>query len=712
MFFSSNFNEIIGLKYFITSNVTDLDYIFNLCYYISNINDVENWNVSNVKYMWQTFGGGYNDTDTLINLDLSNWNTYNVEDMHEMFDGRKNLSSLKLFKNTTNVKDMSAMFQNCSSLTELDLTGWDTYNVENMSSMFNGCEALSNIINIENFKTNSCKDMHAMFKGCKNIKSFNLQNNGFIWNTTSVTDMSQMFYVCESLNNINISGWNTASVTDMANMFSRCRALTDGKISHILSNIEFDKATNISYMFEDCDDVKNIIYDFKGINEDLVDASGLFIKDGTIENNLSLNTNIEDIIENAEYIHNMFSGINKLNINNSNFITYDMSNIKSLGNLFYKTTINLPICFSGNFNMVLGSDEMIKNADKQIDTSVNGIFGNCTHIGNINNLSTFDISFGTYYDNNEYYSDNLFNSSTSSIFYQKQYLHYFIPTYKDDDLYTTTVNYDYFYGSKRHLGGLTNIFNNDINTSILLGDCFNTNLDNSFFKIYGDKNVKDKLLICNSKNMATNIKNNYSSLQVLYKCIVVNLTLDIPSEYESINVINEIFTNLLNNPSYMYFDNMIFSPGRSYSTTGRHIITAVFTSTDPENVTNHNIFKTGFTDNNKICDCITHIVISNSVKNVDTSLPVEFNNLEEVTIYFLPINGFEVDYDPGIIKSLEGNSKNININLIYDIENENIIIPTKPKKATYNIKCNPNNDDTKISGYNCYKYIIGDLRDY
>jgi hypothetical protein len=212
--------------------------------------------------------------------------------------------------------------------------------------------------------------------------------------------------------------------------------------------------------------------------------------------------------------------------------------------------------------------------------------------------------------------------------------------------------------------------------------------------------------------MATNIKNNYnSSLQVLYKCIVVNLTLDIPSEYESINVINEIFTNLLNNPSYMYFDNMIFSPGSSYSITGRHIITAVFTSIDPENVTNYNIFKTGFTDNNNICDCITHIVISNSVKIVDTSLPpVEFNKLEEVTIYFLPINGFEVDYDPGIIKSLEGNS--ININLIYAIENENIIIPEKPDNATYNIKCNPNNDDTKISGYNCYKYIIGDLRDY
>lgn len=715
MFFGSKFNEIIGLNGFITSNVIDLDYIFNLCYYISNINDVENWDVSNVKYMWQTFGGGSNDTDTLINLDLSNWDTSNVEDMHEMFDERKKLSSLKLFKNTTNVKDMSEMFQNCSSLTELDLSLWDTSKVENMYCMFNGCEKLSKIINIEYFKTHSCKSMVAMFRICRNIKSFKLQNNSNIWNTSKVTNMNQMFLGCESLNDINISGWNTDSVTDMGDMFSRCRALTDEKISHILSNIKFNSVTDISNMFGDCDVVENITKYFTGINGNLVDASGLFNKNSK---SLSLSTNIEDIIENAEYIHNMFSGINTLNIKNSNFITYDMSDIKSLGNLFYKTTINLPICFSGKFNMVLGSDEMIKNADKQINTSVNGIFGNCKHIGNINNLSTFDISFGTYYDNNEYYNDDLFDSTTS-IFYQKKYLHYFIPTYKYNSN-NSTVNYDYSYGSTRNLGGLTNIFNNDINTSILLGDCFNTNLDNSFFKIYGDvkdkdTEVTDKLLICNSENMAKNIQHIYENLKILYKCIVVNLTLDIPSEYANANidVISEIFTNLLNYPSHMYFDNMSFTTGLSYSTTGRHIITAVFTSINPENVTNHNIFKTLFTDDNNICACITHIVISNSVKIVDTSLPVEFNNLEEVTIYFLPISGFEVDYDPGIIKSLEGNSNNININLIYAIENEDITIPTKPNSnTTYNIKCNPKNDDTKISGYNCYKYIVGDLRNY
>lgn len=683
MFYSSNFEKIIGLKDFNTSNVIYLTNIFGYCS-IQNFNEVEGWNTSNVKYMngvFRWYGGSYHkDDDYIENLDLSEWNTSSVTNMEGMFNGRYNLQTL-------------------------NLTGWDTSKVTIMQNMFNDCESLSEITYIENFNTTSCIYMVSMFRGCKNIESFNLQNNGNIWNTSSVINMDQMFYVCELLNDINISGWDTSNVTSMSHMFSRCRALTDDKIVHILSNIEFDKATNISNMFEDCDTVEHITNDFIGINENLADANSLFAKYGTDtkRNNLSLSTNIKNIIENAEYIHNMFSAINILNINDSDFIKYDMSHIKSLGNLFYKATLDLPICFSGNFNMVLGSNVILNDTYKQIDTSVNGIFGYCNHDGNINNLSTFDISFGTYYDNNDYYSDDLFIYS-DDIFYQKQYLHYFIPTYKDSS--NSNVNYDYHYSSNRYLGGLTNIFNNGINNSILLGDCFNTNLYNSFFKIYGDTDVTNKLLICNSENMANNIQNIYTDLNILYKCIVVNLTLNIPTILGNTDVIYSIFTNLLNNPTHRYFDNKNFTTAINYKgTIGKHIVTAIFMLN--ENTVDYNIFKTTFTYQ-PILNCITHIVISNSIKNMNTSLPyVEINKLEEVTIYFLPITGYEVDYNPGIIQSINRIPKNVNVNLIYDIENTEIEIPNRLNDAIYNIKCNPAN--TKNPSYNYYEYIIGDL---
>ena len=43
------------------------------------------------------------------------------------------------------------------------------------------------------------------------------------WNTSNVTDMSYMFYSCESLEELNISTWDTSSVTNMRSMFDECK---------------------------------------------------------------------------------------------------------------------------------------------------------------------------------------------------------------------------------------------------------------------------------------------------------------------------------------------------------------------------------------------------------------------------------------------------------------------------------------------------------
>ena len=40
---------------------------------------------------------------------------------------------------------MSQMFDGCTSLSSLDLSGWDTSNVTNMGHMFGGCNALKTI---------------------------------------------------------------------------------------------------------------------------------------------------------------------------------------------------------------------------------------------------------------------------------------------------------------------------------------------------------------------------------------------------------------------------------------------------------------------------------------------------------------------------------------------------------------------------------------
>ena len=55
------------------------------------------------------------------------------------------------------------MFNGCSSLTNLNLSNFNTQNVTNMFCMFNGCSSLTNL-NLSNFNTQNFIDMSAILK--------------------------------------------------------------------------------------------------------------------------------------------------------------------------------------------------------------------------------------------------------------------------------------------------------------------------------------------------------------------------------------------------------------------------------------------------------------------------------------------------------------------------------------------------------------------
>ena len=163
---------------------------------------------------------------SLTNINLSNFNTQNVTNMCWMFYECSSLTNIDLSKlNTQNVMDMSSMFFGCSSLTNIDLSNFNTQNVKDMYGMFSGCKSLINI-NISNFNTQNIISMSWMFKGCSSLININLSN----FNTQNVTYMSDMFSGCTSITNINLSNFNTDRVTNMNGMFSGCTFLTNVNI--------------------------------------------------------------------------------------------------------------------------------------------------------------------------------------------------------------------------------------------------------------------------------------------------------------------------------------------------------------------------------------------------------------------------------------------------------------------------------------------------
>ncbi|MBO5632076.1 MAG: BspA family leucine-rich repeat surface protein, partial [Aeriscardovia sp.] len=95
----SNLIQIVGLEYFNTSNVKDMQSFFSGC-------------------------------SSLSSLDLTHFDTSNVENMSEMFSGCSSLSSLDLTHfDTSKVTKMDNMFLNCSSLKSLDVSKLNTSNV-------------------------------------------------------------------------------------------------------------------------------------------------------------------------------------------------------------------------------------------------------------------------------------------------------------------------------------------------------------------------------------------------------------------------------------------------------------------------------------------------------------------------------------------------------------------------------------------------------
>ena len=213
-------NEITGLKYLNTAEVTDMSFMF--------------WNCRN-----------------LSSLDLTNFNTAKVENMSGMFSGCQKLSSLTLSEsfNTANVTDMSNMFSYCINLSSLDIPNFNTAKVTDMSYMFNMCQKLTEL-NLSNFKTEKVKNMKYMFSYCNMLEKLNLSN----FNTAEVTNMSGMFCGCYKLPSLNLSNFNTAKVTNMSQMFYTCKELP----SLNLTNFNTAKATNMQEMFKGCSTLQTI----------------------------------------------------------------------------------------------------------------------------------------------------------------------------------------------------------------------------------------------------------------------------------------------------------------------------------------------------------------------------------------------------------------------------------------------------------------------
>lgn len=144
----------------------------------------------------------------------------------------------------------SLWFGSCTNLTSIEgLENLNTSDVTRMDYMFYKCEQLR-ALDLSGFNTEKVEDMRDMFSNCKNLETLNLSS----FKTNNLTNMSEMFLECNKIAQLDLSGFNTSGVKALDQVFKRCYALE----SLDLSSFDTKLVTEMSSLFDNCQNLKTI----------------------------------------------------------------------------------------------------------------------------------------------------------------------------------------------------------------------------------------------------------------------------------------------------------------------------------------------------------------------------------------------------------------------------------------------------------------------
>ena len=279
----------------------------------------------------------------------NNWTEY------PWYNERNSVTTVE-FVNKISPISTSSWFAECRNLTTIkNIENLDTSKVTNMSFMFYFCDSLTEL-DLSSFDTSNVTNMQSMFNSCWNLKKINISS----FNTSNVTNMYLMFAYCWNLTEIDVSGFDTNKVTGMDGMFLECKSLTEIDVS----NFNVSNVTDIGRLFSKCSSLTKI--DISNFNK-----------------GSSSTKNVTDM-------NNMFSYCT--NLTDLNLGNLDTSNVTNMSYMF------------NNCNALISLNLSSFNTSKV--TNMSYMFNNCNILTSLN-LSSFNTSKVTYMNYMFYNCTNL-----------------------------------------------------------------------------------------------------------------------------------------------------------------------------------------------------------------------------------------------------------------------------------------------------------------
>jgi surface protein len=149
---------------------------------------------------------------SLTTLDVSGWNTANVVSMKATFLSCGALTALAVADwNVSLLQYPDALFLGCSSVAELDVSNWNTRSMLTTQSMFSGCESLDTLA-VANWDVSNVTGLDLMFFSCSGIEHLDLS----LWDVSNVTSMYRFAGQCTNLISVSWAGWDVSSVANFS----------------------------------------------------------------------------------------------------------------------------------------------------------------------------------------------------------------------------------------------------------------------------------------------------------------------------------------------------------------------------------------------------------------------------------------------------------------------------------------------------------------
>ena len=152
-----------------------------------------------------------------------------------------------------NPKSFSYLFYDCENLLSVYFASHiKNRNITNLSNMFRFCSSL-NSVDISNLETYNVNNMDYMFYNCDNLTSIDLTN----LNAFNVESMIGTFMNCYSFKYLNLSNFYYKNVTSFSFIFHNCLSLTSLNLNFIYADFD-TKLKYINNMFSGCENMISI----------------------------------------------------------------------------------------------------------------------------------------------------------------------------------------------------------------------------------------------------------------------------------------------------------------------------------------------------------------------------------------------------------------------------------------------------------------------